>query len=152
MLRWFRFFSRWPLWSLHVLGWLLGWLGWLASPVYRRRFLDNARQAGLARHELLGAIGQAGCMAAELPRLWLGRMPEVVWEDEQAVAEAYEAGHGVLFLTPHLGCFEVTAQALAGRFSARHGPLTVLYRPARKAALAEVMERSRNREIGRAHV
>jgi KDO2-lipid IV(A) lauroyltransferase len=145
MLSWFRFFSRWPLWALHALGWLTGWLGWLASPVYRRRFLDNARQAGLAWRDQLGAVGASGCMVAELPRLWLGRMPEVVWADEGVVAEAYAAGKGVLFLTPHLGCFEITAQALAARFSDRHGPLTVLYRPARKAALAQVMERSRDR-------
>ena len=145
MLRWFRFFSRWPLWALHALGWLAGWLVWLTSPVYRRRFLDHTRQAGLGWRDILGAVGQSGCMAAELPRLWLGRMPEVVWVDEPAVAQAYAAGRGVLFLTPHLGCFEITAQTLAERFAATHGPLTVLYRPARKAALAEVMERSRNR-------
>ena len=145
MLRWFRFFSRWPLWSLHALGWLAGWGAWVLSPSYRRRFHDNARQAGLGWRDRLGAVGQAGCMAAELPRLWLGRMPEVVWADGGLVAEAYAAGQGVLFLTPHLDCFEVTAQALAARFSTRHGPLTVLYRPARKAALAEVMARSRDR-------
>ena len=44
-------------------------------------------------------------------------------------------GRGVVFLTPHLGCFEVTAQAYAERFGAAHGPITVLYRPARKAWL-----------------
>ena len=51
----------------------------------------------------------------------------------------------MLFLTPHLGCFEITAQALALRFGAQHGPLTVLYRPARLAALNEVMAMARNR-------
>ena len=48
-------------------------------------------------------------------------------------------------LTPHLGCFEVTAQAITDAFSHQHGPLTVLYRPSRKAGLADVMESSRAR-------
>ena len=145
MLKWFRFFSIWPLWALHLMGWLGGWLAWALSPTYRRRFLDNAHQAGLRWWDVLGAVGQAGCMSAELPRLWLGRPAPVQWAEDQAAADAYAAGQGVLFLTPHMGCFEITAQALASRFGAVHGPLTVLYRPARHAALGEVMALARNR-------
>ena len=145
MLRWFRFFSHWPLWALHALGWLGGWAAWLLSGSYRRRFLDNARQAGLGWRAVLGAVGHSGRMSAELPRLWLGRTPHLEWADDRAAAEAYAQGQGVLFLTPHMGCFEVTAQALALRFGAQHGGLTVLYRPARLAALNEVMALARNR-------
>ncbi len=141
----FRFFSHWPLWALHALGHVGGWLAWLLSPVYRRRFMDNARQAGLGFAHVAPAIGHAGAMSAELPRLWLGAPVPVQWQGEAVVAQAYASGKGVLFLTPHLGCFEITAQALASRYSAQHGPLTVLYRPARQPALAEVMETARNR-------
>jgi len=142
---WFHFFSRWPLGVLHALGHAGGWLAWLLSPVYRRRFMDNARQAGLGFWQVAPAIGHAGAMTAELPRLWFGPSVSVEWADDSAVVQAYGSGQGVLFLTPHLGCFEITAQALAARFGERHGPLTVLYRPARQAALAEVMESARNR-------
>ena len=45
----------------------------------------------------------------------------------------------MLFLTPLLGCFEITAQAYAQRF----GPLTVLYRPARKAWLRDLVDTAR---------
>ena len=145
MLRWFRFFSHWPLWALHALGWVGGWAAWCFSGTYRRRFLDNVRQAGLAWPAVLGAVGQAGRMTAELPRLWLGRTPHLEWADDRAAAQAYAEGRGVLFLTPHMGCFEVTAQALALRFGQEHGQLTVLYRPARHAALGEVMALARNR-------
>jgi KDO2-lipid IV(A) lauroyltransferase len=145
MLRWFRFFSHWPLWALHALGSVGGWGAWIFSGPYRRRFLDNVRQAGLGWREVVGAVGQAGRMSAELPRLWLGRTPPILWADDRAAADAYDQGKGVLFLTPHMGCFEITAQALALRFGARHGPLTVLYRPARQSALAEVMTLARNR-------
>lgn len=142
---WFRFFSHWPLWALHALGHGAGWLAWLLSPVYRRRFMENARQAGLGLAQVAPAIGHAGAMSTELPRLWLGAPVPVQWQGDAVVERAYASGKGVLFLTPHLGCFEITAQALASRFAAQHGPLTVLYRPARQAGLAEVMETSRDR-------
>jgi len=145
MLFWFRFFSRWPLWLLHLLGSMGGWLAWCFSGSYRSRFLDNARQAGLDWGTVWRAVGQAGRMSAELPRLWLGQPPPLVWEDDCAAVDAYASGQGVLFLTPHLGCFEITAQALALRFSELHGPLTVLYRPARHAGLGEVMTLARQR-------
>ena len=145
MLSCFRFFSHWPLWALHALGWFGGWAAWLLSGSYRHRFLDNARQAGLGWRAVLGAVGQAGRMSAELPRLWLGRTPPLAWADDRAASEAYALGQGVLFLTPHMGCFEITAQALALRFGVKHGQLTVLYRPARLAALNDVMTLARNR-------
>ena len=145
MLRWFRFFSRWPLWALHALGGMGGWLAWSFSGRYRTRFLDNARQAGLGLGTVLRAVGQAGRMSAELPRLWLGALPHLEWADDRAAQEAYASGQGVLFLTPHLGCCEITAQALAWRFSGQYGPLTVLFRPARHAGLAEVMDLARQR-------
>ena len=143
----FRLLAKWPLWALHAVGQLLGWLAWLLSPTYRKRFLENATTAGLKFSQVLGAVGQAGSMSSELPRLWLGRPVPVTWSNGSLnlLREAYEKGNGVLLLTPHLGCFEVTAQAITDAFSTAHGPLTVLYRPSRKASLAEVMESSRAR-------
>jgi KDO2-lipid IV(A) lauroyltransferase len=147
MIFWFRFFSRWPLWALHAIGQAVGWLAWLFSPTYRQRFSANVKTAGLNFSQVRGAIGQAGSMSTELPRLWMGKSPAVVWTEGSlaCVESAYAAGHGVLFLTPHLGCFEVTAQALTASFSAKFGPLTVLYRPSRKEGLGQVMEATRAR-------
>ena len=48
-------------------------------------------------------------------------------------------GRGLIFLTPHLGCFEIAARAYAERF----GPITVLYRPARKPWLRALIESAR---------
>jgi KDO2-lipid IV(A) lauroyltransferase len=147
MIFWFRFFSHWPLWALHAIGQSVGWLAWLFSPTYRQRFSANAKTAGLQFSQVRGAIGQAGSMSTELPRLWMGKSPAMVWTEGSlaCVESAYAAGHGVLFLTPHLGCFEVTAQALTATFSAKFGPLTVLYRPSRKEGLGQVMEATRAR-------
>ena len=147
MIFWFRFFSHWPLWALHAIGQTVGWLAWLLSPTYRQRFSANVKTAGLNFSQVRGAIGQAGSMSTELPRLWMGKSPAVVWTEGSlaCVETAYAAGKGVLFLTPHLGCFEVTAQALTASFSAKFGPLTVLYRPSRKEGLGQVMEATRAR-------
>ncbi len=141
----FQLFSRLPLWLLHSVGALLGWLSYALSPTYRRRFQENAALAGYTPAQVRGAIGHAGRMTAELPRLWLGPPVPLVWGETGFVDAAYRAGKGVIFLTPHMGCFEVTAQGLAQRYGAQFGAITVLYRPARQPWLARVMEGSRQR-------
>ncbi|MGA8516518.1 MAG: lysophospholipid acyltransferase family protein, partial [Burkholderiaceae bacterium] len=75
----------------------------------------------------------------------MGAAPHFEWAGSELVDAHYAAGKGILFLTPHLGCFEVTAQGLAQRYAAQYGDLTVLYRPARKAWMAQLVESSRNR-------
>jgi Kdo2-lipid IVA lauroyltransferase/acyltransferase len=141
----FRCLSVLPLWLLHALGALLGWLSYLLSGVYRTRFVANAQQAGFSASQVRAAVGHAGRMVTELPRLWMGAAPHFEWQGTELVDAHYARGKGVLFLTPHLGCFEVTAQGLAQRYSAQYGDLTVLYRPARKAWMAQLIESSRNR-------
>jgi KDO2-lipid IV(A) lauroyltransferase len=138
----FRALAVLPLWLLHGLGFLLGWIAFLGSPTYRRRFAHNAAQAGYAIGRVRGAIGAAGQQIAETPRLWFGQGAPVFWDDRDVVNQAMARGRGVIFLTPHLGCFEATAQAYASLF----GPITVLYRPARKAWLRDLVDGSRTRQ------
>jgi KDO2-lipid IV(A) lauroyltransferase len=132
----FKCLSFLPLWLLHAMGWLLGWMAFLGSATYRQRFLANARQAGIAPARWRQAVGESGKLVAELPRLWLGAAVPVRWDGEAHVARALEAGKGIVFLTPHLGCFEVTAQAYAQRFGQDGQPITVLFRPPRQTWLA----------------
>jgi KDO2-lipid IV(A) lauroyltransferase len=137
----FQALAGWPLPLLHAAGAAVGWLAFLASPTYRRRFLANAAQAGYAWRDVRAAVAEAGKLLGEVPRLWFGFTPPVRWEGEERITAARAAGRGVVFLTPHLGCFEVTAQAYGARF----GPVTVLYRPARKAWLRDLVDTARNR-------
>lgn len=143
MLSLFRLLSHLPLSLLHGLGAALGWLVFLLSPTYRRRFAEHAAQAGYRFARVRPAVGHIGRMVGELPRLWMGAMPPVTWDG--SLEPAYASGRGVLLLTPHLGCFEITAQAIAVRHLEAHGPLTVLFRPARKAWIAPLVAASRNR-------
>lgn len=141
----FKTLSFLPLWLLHALGWTMGWIGFLASGRYRSRFLDNVRQAGLGWRSVLSAVGAAGQLLGELPRLWLGRPVPVYWAGAEHVDAALAQGRGVLFLTPHLGCFEVAAQAYALRYGQHGHPMTVLFRPPRKAWLVPLVTASRAR-------
>ncbi|MBK9238187.1 MAG: lysophospholipid acyltransferase family protein [Rhodoferax sp.] len=141
----FKFLSILPLWLVHGLGGGAGWLVFLSSGVYRQRFLDNARQAGLGWRQWAPAVAAAGRMVAELPRLWLGSPVPVFWQGAELVDAALLRAKGVVFLTPHLGCFEVTAQAYAQRYGQTQQPMTVLFRPPRKAWLREVVSRARGR-------
>jgi KDO2-lipid IV(A) lauroyltransferase len=141
-----RLIARLPLPLLHALGTVLGWALYGISPTYRRNLRDNLRQAGYTdartRRE---AIASAGRMLAELPALWFrpqARVAALVREvegEEQALA-ARAQGRPLLFLTPHMGCFEVTAQ-----YAALRAPITVLYRPPRLAWLEPLMREGRGR-------
>jgi KDO2-lipid IV(A) lauroyltransferase len=139
--RLFHLLAGWPLPVLHRLGAVVGWLAFLLSPTYRRRFVANARQAGYALSDVRRAVAETGKQLGELPRLWFGEPVHAEWVGAELVREAQAAGRGIVFLTPHLGCFEITAQSFAAQF----GPITVLYRPARKAWLRELVDTARAR-------
>lgn len=149
----FRLFSRLPLPVLHNLGAVLGWITWLTSPTYRRHLNENIALAGL-QHARNAAIAEAGKGVAELPKIWLRPQDELVarvaqvtgWEHVEA---ARAAGKGVLYLTPHLGCFEIVAQYLAATPSADGSvhPITVLYRRPRQDWLAPLMEQGRGMHL-----
>jgi Kdo2-lipid IVA lauroyltransferase/acyltransferase len=141
----FRLLSRWPLPLLHGLGAALGWLAYTLSPTYRRRFVTNSHLAGYADSQVRSAIAHAGRMVAELPRLWWGAPVGIQWNGAELIDAAHSSGKGIVFLTPHLGCFEVTAQAYAQRYASQGKAITVLYRPARKAWLQNLVSQSRDR-------
>ncbi|MEN9538277.1 MAG: hypothetical protein RLZZ126_512 [Pseudomonadota bacterium] len=143
----FRLCSRWPLGVAHACGWVLGWLSWALSATYRRRFAANVRTAGLTSAQARAAVGAAGRQVTELPRLWFGAPVPVQWDGAGHVEAALAVGRGIVFLTPHLGCFEVTAQAYASRYGCTCAgkPMTVLYRPPRKAWLAPLVANARAR-------
>lgn len=149
MSRLFFALANWPLGLLHPIGALMGWLTYLASPSYRRRLRAHTRQAGMSTWQRWSAVAHAGRMVAEMPRLW-GRPANqllgerVQWRHSEVVEAALAQGKGIMLLTPHIGCFEICAQAYAETFGARE-PITVLYRPAKQAWLADVMTHARNR-------
>ena len=139
-----RLAARLPLAAAHLLGSVLGWVIYGISPTYRRHLRENLVQAGYAgarvRRE---AIAGAGQMLAELPMVWFRpreRVASLVKRVQglEAALEARAAGKAVVFLTPHMGCFEIAAQYAAERM-----PITVLYRPPKIGWLEPVMREGR---------
>lgn len=144
MLRLFRLVGRLPLHWLQAIGRRLGRLIYRLSSEYRRKLDANLVRAGYSPDRIgPAAAAEAGRMVGELPYVWFRPLREVVARvvcDEQQVLErAEQAGRGILFLTPHLGAFEVTA-----RFYALRAPITVLFKPPRKGLLAPVLAAARN--------
>lgn len=147
-----RTLSRRSLRWLHFLGVVAGWSTYLFSATYRKRFDANAAAASIAPQRARPAVASAGRMVLELPYLWFREddpiSPLVTWRGgavlEAALAEALSHQRGLLFLTPHLGCFEVIAQAYAERYGAMQ-PITVLYRPSRQRLLRDLVDGARER-------
>ncbi|WP_395348710.1 lysophospholipid acyltransferase family protein [Variovorax sp. UC122_21] len=145
MIALFRLLARVPMPVMHWFGAGLGWLVWALAPDYRRRFRADAQSAGFGPDAYRPAIAAAGKMASELPWLWLRPHGETVlprvlrWEGVEAFEAALQAKKGVILVAPHLGSWEMCGQAIGERFHERYGPITALFRPARKKWMAELI-------------
>ena len=140
-----------PLPILHLLGVVLGWLIYLAPGRLSLRLRDNLTKSGVCqdaaacRHLLRQVIAETGKGVMELPAIWLRPYQNVLelvretrgWEKIDA---ALATGRGVIFMSPHIGCFEITSLYYAAR-----RPLTVMYKPPRQAALQRLMQAGRQR-------
>lgn len=139
----FRILSRFPLPVLQAMGAALAWLVYLCAPGYRRRMRENITRAGFAS-DLPAAVMESGKSIMELPFIWGAPIDRVLnsarIENWEIVQQALDAGQGVIFFTPHLGCFEITAQVIAVRTQ-----LTVMYRPPSNDAHKPLFEEGRKR-------
>jgi KDO2-lipid IV(A) lauroyltransferase len=135
---------------LHGVGAVLGWVVYGVSPTYRARLKDNLFASGVCTSEdacrslLRQAIAEAGKGATELIAIWFGTEEKiaglVACNDWALAEEARRAGRGIIFLTPHLGCFEISAL-----YAARRLAITVLYRPPKLRWLEPLMTAGRQR-------
>ncbi len=150
MLPLIRLLGRLPLRVLHWLGAALGWLAWASDRTYRRRLSENLARSGLAHgpgssRMLRRAVAEAGRTIAELPCFWLRPQSTLVrWvrvtAGQQYLDEAHARGRGILFLTPHLGAFEITPQ-----WYGLARPITVMYRRPKLAWLDPLVRAGRGR-------
>lgn len=145
-----RLIARLPLSWLHCAGAALGWLVYWASPTYAARLRNNLLSSGLCADKaacavlLRQAVAETGKGAAELLAVWFGadeRVARLVHCDTwQVVEQAQHGGKGLIFLTPHLGCFEIAAL-----YGAQRLPITVLYRPPKVRWIEPLMVAGRSR-------
>ncbi len=145
----FQCVGRMPLRALHALGAAAGWLVYICSPTYARRLRENLRASGVCAADACETlqrqvVAETGKGAVELAAFWFAPDAAIqrwvicdTWAD---VERARLPGQGILFLTPHLGGFEITAQYIAQRM-----PITVLYRPPKLRWLEPLMIAGRSR-------
>jgi KDO2-lipid IV(A) lauroyltransferase len=151
----YRLLSALPLRVLHRMGAMLGRVIYALSGQYAARMRENLQQAGFSldseqgRQLLSEAIAEAGKGLVELPWVWGRPYAEVIGNVRectggQYLAAAQASGKSIIFLTPHLGCFE-----MAGLYVAQYSPITELYRQPRLAWLEGVMRAGRERGYAR---
>ena len=150
MLLGLRLIARLPLSFLHALGSVLGWTIYGMSPTYRRHLRDNLERAGYGKEAdsariRRGAIASAGKMVMELLAIWFRPHSEVIAlvksvEGAEPAYAAQRSGKALLFLTPHMGAFEV-----ASLYAARDWKITVLYRRPKVGWIEPLMRAGRER-------
>lgn len=127
---------------------MLGMLVYAASSRNRRITRQNLSIAQLQQTvSPWQVLAHAGRSLLELPWLWLRPQSEVVDKVVKVshwnlVEAARGQEKGIIFLTPHLGCFEITAQ-----YYAAHAPMTVLYRRPKQDWLAPLVEHGRGANL-----
>ena len=147
-----RQLARLPLSWNHAVGGVLGWVVYFLSGKYAARLRANLLQSGLWQDEkdyqriLRRNIAETGRAGTELIPVWFRPVAPavrlVLRAEPLALVEAAEQrGRGVIYLTPHLGCFDAAALWVAQR-----QPITVLYRPPKMPALQPLIEAGRGRD------
>lgn len=146
-----RLFASLPLPVVHALGVLTGYISYITDRKFSRRIRNNLASTGIAtttsayRKLVRRNAAETGKGILETFAVWF-RSPAATLQWVKAchgwehVERALASGKGLIFLTPHLGCYEITALY----YAARH-PITVLYRPPRQRWLAPLIEQGRNR-------
>lgn len=147
----FAVLARLPLRWVHALGAVLGWLIYWSSRRYAARMWENLSRSGVCgspddcRAMLRRSIGEAGKSFLELIPVWGRPLPQALelvrecrgWDAAEA---ALAENRGIIFLTPHLGCFEIASLYIAAR-----QPITILYRPPKLRWLTPLMAAGRQR-------
>jgi len=142
----FRLIAVLPLRVVQSVGASLGVVALAFAKRERARLMENLHAAGFGTPgQARAATAEAGKMLFEMVWFWQRPQDELVKlvrrvEGEHWVAEAQARGKGIIFLTPHLGCFEIAAH-----FAASHSPITVIYRPPRQRLLQPFAQLGRAR-------
>lgn len=139
-----------PLPLLHSLGTVVGRLMYYTMHKSRDRALANIKQSHLSDKNLTKAVKQnfvnLGQAAMETPFIWYRNQSQIKSLVKEVVGwehavKAQASNTGIIFLTPHMGCFEVTSLYFALQY-----PLTALFRPPKQKWLKKMMFQGRKKE------
>ena len=140
-----RLFSSLPLVLLQGIGATIGLLAYFSSSRYRKRLNQNHQSAATFsgfKAAPWKVAAESGMMFADT--LWIWQHPsssiaKVIVADLEQIITIAKNGKGLIILASHFGGFEIVP-----RFFAAHIKATVMYRPARKSWVNELMLKARH--------
>lgn len=143
--------SRLPLNFLRLVGRWVGALIYRFDQRYQAEINRNLTRAGLYSETMARAVArEQGAQAVEAPWVWGRSRKEVLSKcriDDASVAvlnEALTSGRAIVFLTPHLGCYEVGPMMVAERWlKGSDRQCAILYRVPRKSYLRDIVGKGR---------
>ena len=146
--------SRLPLNFLRSVGRCIGAMIYRFDRRYREEINRNLTRAGIYSADMAHAVArEQGAQAVEAPWVW-GRSREEVLArcriDESSMLllqEALGSGRPIVFLTPHLGCYEVGPMMVAQHWlKGTDRQIAILYRVPRKSYLRHIVGQGRASE------
>ena len=140
-----------PLFFIQLIGVLIGHLFNFLNLRSRDILVDNLTKSNIysnksdLKRAINTNIGETGKTILEAFAIWTSKEKRILgWIKEvkglDAIEKAQKNKKGIIFLTPHLGCYEITSIYYGSKF-----PLTVLYRPPRQKWLINLIKKGRQK-------
>ena len=144
-----------PLCLIQVIGVLIGHIFNLLNTRSRNLLVSNLTNSNIYNNKsdlkkaINKNIGETGKTILEGFAIWLSKESRILkWVKEvkglDEVHEAQKNNKGIIFLTPHLGCYEITSIYYGSKY-----PLTVLYRPPRQKWLVNLIKKGRQKGLNK---
>lgn len=132
-----------PLRIAQAIGRSLGLWVYRLAPRYAGRIREHASGAGYTDSAMHTEMAkQIGAMFGEIPRVWFKKeacLSQIEVANPEFLQTLRNRDAPIIFITPHLGCFEICA-----RYLAEQKPIVVMYRKARRVFFEPVMKSARD--------
>ncbi len=148
----FKFlFSCIPLYFVQLLGILIGYIFHIINKKSRFLLVQNLTCSNLYKNKndlnraINKNIGETGKTIMESFAIWASKEQRILnWINSvkgySEIDKAHSKKKGIIFLTPHLGCYEITSIYYGSKY-----PLTILYRPPRQKWLERLIKDGRQK-------
>lgn len=148
----FKYVAILSLPALHHLGAFIGYCIYFCNPSAAKNAKNNLKISGLAKNAehfkfiLQKNRAETGKAIVETIGIWQKNEQELLRfvkkvDNWQLIEAAIAQKKGIVFLTPHLGCFEITSIFYGAKY-----PITVLFRPPKLKFLLPVILKGRQRQ------
>ena len=146
-------FSCIPLFLVQSIGVLIGYIFHITNKKSRILLVKNLTSSNIYKDKaslnkaINKNIRETGKTIMESFAIWSNKQSRILgWVTEVSglldIDRAHARKKGIIFLTPHLGCYEITSIYYGSKY-----PLTILYRPPRKKWLERLIKDGRQKGL-----